>query len=1195
MKALKKPLLFALILLLSLPVLLTKGGVNAANNSLPYYNQGAVELVAPFLPEGHSSTYGRADKTIGINPILGQMRFPTMYDGKIGGSSYSSGLNSSFKDDWVGNIKSAHQNQPYYHLVPLPAKNSARNVIETQKVKDNEMRNVYNGNPEFMKKELPVVIITNKETSEPYGEFYYIVEIARYSGGVADNADASNNFDGVNPTWLRFVRTSWPDITKFTADSNEVNLGDSVRFSFDGFEYVSEGRTAVDATITISKNGAVESKTELSLHSTKPSLNPTKPNEEHAGKFSQKNVGAWSPSECGVYTAELQVDDEVKRFATESISITVEGDDCNSPPIIPPGPSCSLDIAIAESGEMNNREDHMYADPNGLITESVESKEFDVLEYGIPSSEYLKVWGQSEKYLTDYRYSNMTGSIRYTINVKKKYHLVWEEEISYDCSYTDDDGEEVSDTCYYYEDREDFEDRDIDFDDPYTLGYWQIGHLNVYSFIDAVFRNYALPDEEVIVPNPDQVTANSEHSAIIEDHVFFKDCENVDLGTEVIDGGYSRPPVPDESGLFEEKAELTSRTPDVKNDKVDVDDFLSMDNTLIAGIPGNTHVQTPNPEEVPLAKQVPVEQSSLLIDPLKVNKWKTKSSITARYKSIHVVNVPKSSLEVTGLSPDKINTVTVHTPVVMYARASDDKEHDQRTKPPERSTPPDPDKDRHAFILDRPFEVSLPTYGQHLDKDMAPGYGNRDFAKYFREKEIKFPFDVYTETKQGFYPKDTWIKIPIDVETPVFFMPVWVPEDEYTVDYRSIAINFPGTAPHNVPPKKESDKLQEHEANLNLEFRTPDEMMDHHVAYDTIKVDVVGRLYDFRVTDILDYRWGSVFRTMEGLLQHTGNYYWVGDKKIDGDLRESFKEPFRLPVRQGSHPKGYPNEMKNVAVKTGYQFKFEMKTKGNLWDSYKDGIRVTPSFYFVSKDGNKRQPVDIYYHSDTNSFVKVGSDQDKEYREVKLNEPLRNVPKKQLSDTADFYYRYPDEYGYRSIVDKYINPRSFIRDFDRKYAKRPIKTGPYGSQFLNWSLHTFVGPDAKDVPSDAMVSQEDVKAREQMWYGEYSLPADIYVVEKGREIAGYGLKHRLNRNSLLFLNDGYIIVNFNIETIDDGDTENPRLQYHQGPLNNQWDMEGFKYDFVDPYGKNFDLIDGDVIFYHGDQSSFDDFKSTVTH
>ncbi|MBO0587627.1 hypothetical protein I2484_10040, partial [Sporosarcina sp. E16_8] len=553
-------------------------------------------------------------------------------------------------------------------------------------------------------------------------------------------------------------------------------------------------------------------------------------------------------------------------------------------------------------------------------------------------------------------------------------------------------------------------------------------------------------------------------------------------------------------------------------------------------------------------------------------------------------NASGGGLSFTGCSPEKINTVTVHTPVVMYARASDDKEHDQRTNPPERSTPANPNKDRHAFILDRPFTVKLPTSGQHLDDGLAPGYGERDFLKYVEEKEVKFPFDVYTETKEGFYPKGTWIKIPKSIEASTFYLPVWVPEGPYTVEYRSIAINAPGAKPQDVPKNNLSEGMQEHHANLNLDYRTPDEVMQHHIAYDTIEVDVVGRLYDFRVTDILDYQWGSVFRKQEGLIEHTGNNYWVGKNAIDGGLRGN-EDPFALPIRQGSHPEGY----KNVAVKTGYQFKFDMKTKGNMWN-VDDAIRITPSFYFVNKDGTGRRPVDIYYHTDAKYFTKIGSEKDLEYREVKLNEPLRNVEQKQLYDTSKFTYRNPDEYGFRSIVDESLES-TFIRNFERDYSKRATKTGPYGNQILNWNLRTLIGPDENQVPSGSMVSPKDAKAREQQWYGEYSLPADIYVVDPllHPDIAGYGVEHRLTKKSPIFLQDGYVIVNFNIETIDNKNTEKPHLQYHKGPLANQWKMEGFKYNFIDPYDRDFKLIDGDVIFYHGDQSSYDDYKSSVTH
>lgn len=823
--------------------------------------------------------------------------------------------------------------------------------------------------------------------------------------------------------------------------------------------------------------------------------------------------------------------------------------DPGPPPVSPPpAEACARDISVGGNGSLNGT--NMLADPNGKIIESPESGQFNVLKYGIPSSEYLKVEGQSEKYLSDYSYQGMGGSVTYRVKVTKDYMLRWLDKASNTYMYEHVRQEEV-------------------VPDVYSVSYWQIGHLAVYSFMDATFRNYALPNEMVVVPNTQQATASSNHSASVDSHVFPKNCESIYLGLDTLDGGESKPSAP--MANLSGSAQQGSRPPDVKNDFVNVDGVTYMND-------GMASLNAPTPSGIPPAPQVRVEKLSLLIEPTKVNKWQTPSSITSRYQSIHTVNTSGGSREFTGTSPTKINTVTVHTPVVMYAKASDDKEHDQRTDGPNRSTPANSDTDRHAFILDRPFTVTLPTNGQHLDVGRAPGYGNRDYAKYTKTdgKQVKFPFDVYTSDKSAFYPKETWIKVPLNQTEVSFFMPVWVPEGEYTIKYRSIAINAPAELP------------EEHHANLNLTYRTPNGVMENHVAYDTIEVDVVGRLYDFRVTDITDYNWESVFRTTKGLIEHTGNYYWVGKNSIDGLLRGN-QEPFTLPIRQGSHPDGY----KNVAVKTGYQFKFDMKTKGDM-RNMNDGVHITPTFYFVDKNGQNRRKVDVYYHNDANYFVKVGSTQDKEYRMVTLNAPMRNVPKSQLNNTADYYYRHADKYGYTTEkTQQFIH--TFIRNFERDYSKQENATGPYGDQILHWKLRTFIGPLTSAVPNTAMVPQADAISSEQNWYGEYSLPAEIFVVDEGKNIAGYGQTHRLNKSHPIFLRDGYVIVNFDIETIQNGDLSKPHLQYINAELTNQWKREGFQYSFTDPYGNIFSLLDGDVIFYHGDKSSLMDFNPSITH
>lgn len=79
-------------------------------------------------------------------------------------------------------------------------------------------------------------------------------------------------------------------------------------------------------------------------------------------------------------------------------------------------------------------------------------------------------------------------------------------------------------------------------------------------------------------------------------------------------------------------------------------------------------------------------------------------------------------------------------------------------------------------------------------------------------------------------------------------------------------------------------------------------------------------------------------------------------------------------------------------------------------------------------------------------------------------------------------------------------------------------------------------------------------------------------------------------------------MNFTIDTIRNGDTSKPHLQYirrlgssYYGTYNNQWrDMEGFKTSFTTPYGVKFSSVDGDVMYYMTDKSSYDDFGSSGT-
>ena len=109
-------------------------------------------------------------------------------------------------------------------------------------------------------------------------------------------------------------------------------------------------------------------------------------------------------------------------------------------------------------------------------------------------------------------------------------------------------------------------------------------------------------------------------------------------------------------------------------------------------------------------------------------------------------------------------------------------------------------------------------------------------------KQVKFPFDVYNADRSQFIPAKTWVDIPVNQLDTSFYLPVWVDEGNYEIEFRNIAENAP------------SNFTEQQDANTNLA---------HHVAADTVPVEVIGRLYDFHVTDISDYNWENVFASSQ--------------------------------------------------------------------------------------------------------------------------------------------------------------------------------------------------------------------------------------------------------------------------------------------------------------------------------------------
>lgn len=756
------------------------------------------------------------------------------------------------------------------------------------------------------------------------------------------------------------------------------------------------------------------------------------------------------------------------------------------------------------------------------------NERFDVL-LGIPTSESLYGNVFARSYLYQNEFVNMTGKCTFDIEVKKTWTLKW------------DPGKQVRGpngqpiTVPDPQTAQEIVKKTYKIERPYS--YWTISNLEVYEIRQSELSNYALPGGRITLQP--QGYSGPAYEASQNGGIYPPDVPAIVTAPPgVKDGGKTKPRPPDEN--LKSLAEKEVKKIKVSNDSLSFNGQTVMDGSRVEET-GPSPGSIPNPSNI--SRDV-LYSPNHIISSDKINRRNANSSGSILFGVMpgSINGGSDQTFPISGINP-----VTVHTPVVNYSSVTDDRAHNQKSNP----TP-----GRSAFILERPFKVRTPTSGQH---DNYPGYGDRDYAKYVRDKQVYFPFDVYSRDRSAFYPKNTWISIPVNQTDTEFFLPVWVDEGNYSVYFRTIAENAP--TGYSTQPG----------ANLDL---------SHHAATDIEQVEVIGRVYDFRVTDVADYKWETVFRLNKGSSAPRGTSYWVGLGDIDGGPRGN-TQPFILPVAPGKHPQPPYHQ---TAVKTGYHFKFDLKTKGNMFGA-KDGVSVTPSFYYVKKDGTGRQPVDLYYHSGNRHFIRIGSREDTEKRFVILNERLRNVPQSELMDTAAVLFR-------QGVGPHGMSADEYTRKYANSLSKKRIWVGRYDWLLLPPGVRTFIGPKS-GLPGgiDSLRSNAAI----QKWYGEYSIPSDVYVVPKGTNLAAYARGKRLDEKSDVFLKNGYVIVNFNIETVRNGNIAEPHLQYIHAPLMNQWKLEGFQGTHRTPSGIIFSLIDGDVVFYHADQSSREDFRSEVTH
>ena len=291
------------------------------------------------------------------------------------------------------------------------------------------------------------------------------------------------------------------------------------------------------------------------------------------------------------------------------------------------------------------------------------------------------------------------------------------------------------------------------------------------------------------------------------------------------------------------------------------------------------------------------------------------------------------------LAIQQINPVVVHMPVVCTGSLSDDKDYNQMINP---------SKDKVSWVLGRTAVVTFGTEGEHLS---IPGYGNRSYEKYVQKKLVCFPFDIIRAgevIKAG-----KWIEVKdnkLDITIPEY-----VKEGNYEAELCVTAKNMVENA--------KIDQCAQERANISR---------DKTAAFLKIPIQLSGRLYGLRITDVSDYpRWKRIFEGKQF-------FYPVGNRDENG--QENGKAVLEtLPLLAGSNP----YDRKTKAVGLGYKIEYECYTIGSF-GAEEASLRLNPVFYYLDKSGENKREADIYYPVKKDGetvWVLAGSSEDTVYKQ----------------------------------------------------------------------------------------------------------------------------------------------------------------------------------------------------------------------
>ena len=643
------------------------------------------------------------------------------------------------------------------------------------------------------------------------------------------------------------------------------------------------------------------------------------------------------------------------------------------------------------------------------------------------------------------------------------------------------------------------------------FSYWKLSEVRLYYLDTCLVKNEAFQADEPVLLKNDKIP---ELTCVMNQEEYLKLPQTtIELSGGTLDGGSNRPYL--SYGKMQEKVERTVGEIEVNNDgfSIDGDCYLKE---------GWSKKETSAPTYLMEQRPVTFTKEKLLI-PKGVTNGFYDTDIITKYRLINSKAEKEYEIE-------KTNGIKVHTPVVCAGSISDERAWNQQVNP--TAYP--------SLILGRTFSVTLSSKGKHID---AKGYGTQDYSEFVKEYQVYFPFAVI-QGKQ-YFEKETWI--PVKKGETVFTLPENVLEGDYQIWYRTLAYNA-----------KESASMQ---WNANLD-------PDYDAAAVRLDAAVVGRLFDFQITNVVDYpRWQSVF-WKSGTTEPSGITYFAGTNDLNGKKRREPNSLYLCPILKGSHP-----YRKNAGpVGLGYRVEFSLTSVGTSPGKEK-GMRLSPTFYHITKEGTNRQRVRLY-QKDTLEEITLPFTWEGANDVVAAKAGQSSVQKENLSQDI-------------VLAQKEEMPQDIVLA-----QKEEVSQGIVLAQNEN-VLH--------DMDSDTELYYNSAHKSNtwQKWNGTCRIEPDIYIVPADIDLKAYLRKKggRADTKDGIFLQGGYLIVNTDFTLLKGS---SPYLNY-RNPQNakngycDMWKTEGFFTMRVDGEGTTFFFEEGDTFVFDLENTISSDYQSFGTH